>query len=335
MNRLPISGAFNDGYAVELYEKFRRDPASVDESWRQFFRFAESLAGREGPAAAQFDESLLRKVAGAGALLGAIERYGHLAVQLDPLGAPPLGAAELKAEFYGITEADLFDIPASALAGVETNTMRDRTTGTAADVVAHARSLYCSTIGYEFDHLEDETQRDWFRHAIEEKKITAPLTPDEKRLVLQRLTEVDGFERFLGLAFVNVKRFSIEGIDALVPMIDEAITRGARAGARSVVIAVAPRVRLNVLTPILGKPYQSLVEEFFGHHADTNSASGSGDVKYHLGYRTTRTVDEVGAVEIELMPNPSHLEFVNPVLEGVARARQRVEGGAPGERDEA
>ena len=329
MSTLPITGAFNDGYISELYETYRRDPGALDESWRQFFKFAESLSGARSDGA--IDESLLRKVAGAAALLGAIQRYGHLAVQLDPLGSPPLGAAELKPEFHGITEADLAEIPASALADAHTST---QLTGTAADVVHHLRELYCSTIGFEFDHLEEEAERDWFRRAIEERQITGPLTADEKRNVLQRLTEVDGFERFLGLAFVNVKRFSIEGVDALVPMIDEAIERGAHGGARSVVVGMAHRGRLNVLTHILNKPYQALFEEFLGHHGDTNSASGSGDVKYHLGYRSERHVEDIGVVELELAPNPSHLEFVNPVLQGAARAKQRVAAGAPGERDE-
>ena len=330
MSSLPITSAFNDGYVAEVYEAYRRDPASVDESWRQFFRFAESLGGARAGGAV--DEAFLRRVAGAAGLLGAIQRYGHLAVQVDPLGAPPLGAAELKPEFHGVTEADLREIPAGALADAHSGL---RLTGTAADVVQHLRELYCGTIGFEFDHLEEEAERDWFRREIEEGRVTAPLTPDEKRKILERLTEVDGFERFLGLAFVNVKRFSIEGVDALVPMIDEAIDRGARVGARSVVIGMAHRGRLNVLTHILNKPYQQLFEEFLGHHGDTNSASGSGDVKYHLGYRSERHIDDVGTVELELAPNPSHLEFVNPVLQGMARAKQRVDGGAPGERDEA
>jgi 2-oxoglutarate dehydrogenase E1 component len=329
MSSLPITSAFNDGYIAEVYDRYRNDPASVDESWRQFFRFAESLGRRTGSGVV--DEVLLRKVAGAASLLGAIQRYGHLAVQTDPLGAPPLGAAELKPEFHGVTEGDLHDIPAQALADAHRGV---QLSGTAADVVARMRELYCGTIGFEFDHLEEEAERDWFRREIEEGRVTAPLTPDEKRRVFQRLTEVDGFERFLGLAFVNVKRFSIEGLDALVPMIDEAIERGARVGARSVVIGMAHRGRLNVLTHILNKPSQQLFEEFLGHHGDTNSASGSGDVKYHLGYRSERQIPEIGAVELELAPNPSHLEVVNPVLEGMARAKQRVERGAPGARDE-
>jgi 2-oxoglutarate dehydrogenase E1 component len=326
MSALPITSVFNDGYIAEKYEAFRRDPASVDESWRQFFRVAERLAGSPtGPGA--YDASLLRKAAGAGALVGAIQRHGHLAVQIDPLGTPPPGAAELKPEFHGLTEADLAQVPASALG--------DEETGTAADVVHRMREHYCGAIGYEFEHIGDETEREWFRAMIESGQATAPLSPDEKKLLLQRLTEVDGLERFLGLAYVSVKRFSIEGVDALVPMLDEAIERGAGVGARHVVIGMAHRGRLNVLTHVMGKPYRALLEEFEGHHPDTNAESDTGDVKYHLGYSGHRDVPGIGSVVVDLVPNPSHLELVNPVVTGVARARQRVKGAAPNTRNEA
>ena len=132
MSRLPIAGVFNDGYVAQLYESYRRDQTSVDESWRQFFRLAEQLGGAP-PATGGIDASFLRKAAGAGALVGAIQRYGHLAVQLDPLGSPPPGAAELKPEFHGITDDDLRQLPASALG--------HESAGTAADVVARLRAL--------------------------------------------------------------------------------------------------------------------------------------------------------------------------------------------------
>jgi 2-oxoglutarate dehydrogenase E1 component len=326
MSALPITSVFNDGYIAETYEAYRRDPASVDESWRQFFRVAERLAG-SGTGQGGYDASLLRKAAGAGALVGAIQRHGHLAVQIDPLGTPPPGAAELKPEFHGITEADLAQIPASAL--------DDKETGTAADVVHRMREHYCGAIGYEFEHIGDETEREWFRTMIESGQATAPLSPDEKKLLLQRLTEVDGLERFLGLAYVSVKRFSIEGVDALVPMLDEAIEGGAGLGARHVVIGMAHRGRLNVLTHVMGKPYRALLEEFEGHHPDTNAESDTGDVKYHMGYSGHRDVPGIGSIAVELVPNPSHLEVVNPVVAGVARARQRVKGAAPNTRNEA
>ena len=318
---LPVTGPFNDGVIAELFEQYRRDPASVDERWRQYFRFAEQLSGTTTPAGPA-DATLLRKVAGAAGLVSAIQRYGHMCVNIDPLGTAPMGAAELAPEFHGITDQDLRQIPAAALGGTE---------GTAADFVAHMRKLWCSAIGFEYDHLEEELEREWFRRTIESQRLTAPLQTEEKRALLSRMTEVDGFERFLGLAFVNVKRFSIEGVDALVPMIDEAIARGADMGARYVVIGMAHRGRLNVLAHVMGKPYERLFQEFLGKHHQTNSASGTGDVKYHLGYRGERTTSG-STVALDLVPNPSHLEFVNPVLMGVARARQRVDGAR---RDEA
>jgi 2-oxoglutarate dehydrogenase E1 component len=318
MSGLPITSAFNDGYIAEAYEAYRRDPASVDESWRQFFRFAESLSGAAPGAAAAaaagggYGVDVLRKAAGAGALVAAIRRYGHFAVPIDPLGTPPIGAAELTPEYHGITEADLYDVPASALGESE---------GTAADVVAKRRAWYQGGLAYEFVHVSDEHERLWIRAQIEAGTFNAPLTNDEKMGLLRRLSEVEGFERFLGLAFVNAKRFSIEGVDALVPMVDEAIGGAARHGARTVVLGMAHRGRLNVLRHVMGKPAADLFAEFAGERVSPDP-NRSGDVKYHLGYRARR---ELGGAEValELVPNPSHLELVNPVMMGAARALER------------
>ncbi|OYV67178.1 MAG: hypothetical protein B7Z72_10065, partial [Gemmatimonadetes bacterium 21-71-4] len=281
MSGLPISSVFNDGYIAEAYETYRRDPALVDESWRQFFRFAESLSGiapAAGGAAGGQDAERLRKAAGAGALVAAIRRYGHYAVPIDPLGTPPHGAAELTPEYHGITEADLREVPGSALGESE---------GTAAEAVAKRRAWYCGGLAYEFVHVSDEHERLWIRQQIERGTFTAPLTAEEKKALLGRLTEVDGFERFLGLAFVNAKRFSIEGVDALVPMIDEAIARGAGSGARTVVLGLAHRGRLNVLRHVMDKPARDLFAEFAGERVSPDP-NRSGDVKYHLGYRSER-----------------------------------------------
>ena len=319
---LPEISVYNDGYIAELYQQYRRDSASVDESWRQYFRFAEQLGGTTpANAVAGADTSLLHKVAAAADLVSAIQRYGHMWVQIDPLGTPPPGAAEMTVEFHGITEAELRQIPGEALGG----------SGTGADVVERMRQLWCGAIGFEYDHLENDAEREWFRTTIESQRLTAPLSADEKRALLKRMTEVDGLERFLALAFVNVKRFSIEGVDALVPIIDEAIARAAQGGTREVVIGMAHRGRLNVLSHVMGKPYERLFQEFLGKHHQTNSASGTGDVKYHLGYEGRRRLPDGTTVALELVPNPSHLEYVNPVLAGVARAKQRGPGG---QRDE-
>jgi 2-oxoglutarate dehydrogenase E1 component len=310
---------FNDGYIAEQYEAFRRDPASVEESWRQFFRVAQQFGGSPATATTvAADPAYLRKVAGAAALVDAIRQYGHLAVQLDPLGSPPAGAAELTAEFHGITEADLALVPALAL-GFEV--------GSAADVTARLRDLYSSTMGFEFAHLGEEGERDWFRETIEREHLARYLTPEEKRETLARLSAVDGLERFIGRAWVNMKRFSIEGTDALVPMLDALINDAGHAGTREVVIAMAHRGRINVLTHILDKPYAKIFGEFDGKHAAASAESETGDVKYHLGARTERTLADGRVVGVQLVPNPSHLEVVNPVLTGLARARQRVTVG--------
>ena len=356
MNAFALTSVFNDGYIAEQFEQFRRDPGSVDETWRQYFRVAESLFASgaasapassngahavsaptvdrtsgaqpttEHPSVAQpsavADITTLQKAAAASALQAAIRNYGHFAVQLDPLGAAPPGAAELTPEFHGITQADLEALPGALL---------DARFPTVAQVIARKREVYSSHIGYEVWHLSEELEREWFRVSFREHKITRELSVDEKKAVLHRLNEVDGLERFLGRAYVGARRFSIEGTDMLVPMLDEVITECGRAGAREIVIGMAHRGRLNVLTNVMGKPYEALYAEFEGHH-EQHDETATGDVKYHLGYEGVRNVDD-HEVQLHLVPNPSHLEVVNPVVEGVARARQRVAGNL-GQRDE-
>jgi 2-oxoglutarate dehydrogenase E1 component len=323
MSSEPIASVFNDGYVAEAYESYRRDPASVDESWRQFFRFAESLGSTAVPpagaavagGATAVDTALLCKVAGAAGLLDSIRAYGHLAAEIDPLGTRPPGTPELTSEFHGLSEADLEAIPGDALNAPEP---------TAAETVKRLRQLYSSNVGFEFDHLGAATEREWLRHQIESGRVQQPLTTGEKKAILRRLTEVDGLERFLGRVYQGYKRFSIEGTDTLVPMLDVAIDMYAAEGAQEVSIAMAHRGRINVLAHILGKPYKTIFGEFEGKHSAGNAESETGDVKYHLGATGRRQVAGGREVVISLIPNPSHLEVVNPVLQGVARARQDV-----------
>jgi 2-oxoglutarate dehydrogenase E1 component len=329
MSSLPIMGVYNDGFVAELYESFQQDPDSVDESWRQFFRFAESLSPGTGEPAATTvaaDVTYLRRVAGAAALMDAIRIYGHFAVRTDPLGSDPAGAAELAPAFHGIAEEDLALVPAPAL-GFDM--------GTGADVAGRLRGLYQSNMAFEFDYLENEAERQWFRRVIEQEELRRHLSDEEKRRLLRRLTEVDGLERFIHRKYVNVKRFSIEGTDALVPMLDIAIHDASAGGAKEVVVGMAHRGRINVLAHILGKPYGTIFDEFDGKHADL-ALSETGDVKYHLGFESERGYEDGRRVCLTLVPNPSHLEVVNPVLVGLARAKQRQYGQADGapDRDE-
>ena len=337
MHSTAITSVFNDGVIADYFERYRQDPHSVDESWRQYFRVAEALfaTGAMGsgtsrasvaPSAAPSagtDLALLQKVAGAASLQQCIRDYGHYAVQLDPLGSPPPGADELAPEYHGLTDADLATIPGAALG--------DARFATAADLIRRRREVYSGPVGYEVWHLEVDAEREWFRAAFRAGVLTRELTADEQRAMLRRLHEVDGLERFLGRAYVGYKRFSVEGTDALIPMLDTIIEESGRSGATEVVIGMAHRGRLNVLTNVMGKPFETLFAEFEGRH-DHADENATGDVKYHLGYHGGRDVDG-HTVQLRLVPNPSHLEVVNPVLEGVVRARQRLEG-QPGQRDE-
>ncbi len=324
----PITtGAFNDGYIAEQFEAFRADPASVDESWRQFFRLAAQFSGvHASTPAGGVDPDLPRLAASAASLAQNIRIFGHLAVAIDPLGTSPLGAAELSPEFHRISAADLARVPAAALGYYD-----DPRFKTAADVIAMLRRRYSSRLGLEVMHLPDENERLWFRTILREEQLTRPLTADEKVAMLRRLTMVDGLERFLGRAYQGKKRFSIEGTDALVPMLDTAITEASEHGTRQVVIGMAHRGRLNVLTNVMGKPFENLFAEFEGRHVGAPDLE-TGDVKYHMGYEGSRVVPSGETVGLTLVPNPSHLEFANPVINGVARARQRL-GGTDGTRD--
>jgi 2-oxoglutarate dehydrogenase E1 component len=322
------TSAFNDGYIAEQFEAYRADPSSVDESWRQFFRLAAQFGGGTSATvatAAAADPDLPRLAAAAASLAQNIRIFGHLAVPLDPLGTSPLGAAELTPEYHNITAADLSRVPASSLG------YNDPRFRTAADVIAMLRRRYSSRLALEVMHLPDETERLWFRTILREEQLTRQLTAEEKIGVLRRLTQVDGLERFLGRAYQGKKRFSIEGTDAMVPMLDTAIAEASQHGTTQVVVGMAHRGRLNVLTNFMGKPYETLFSEFEGRHGAAPD-SETGDVKYHMGYEGTRTLPSGATIDLTLVPNPSHLEFANPVINGVARARQRA-GGTSSARD--
>ncbi len=230
------------------------------------------------------DDVLVEGVAAATTLIKAIRTHGHLAANLDPLGSEPVGDPALEAELLEppLTPELQARIPASVLrVGVEGETL--------ADVLPKLREIYCGTIAYEIEHISDHQERVWLQHAIESGRYREPLSADERRNLLERLTEVEGFEHYLKRAFLGQKQFSIEGLDVMVPMLDEAVELGVEWGAHEVVIGMAHRGRLNVLAHIIGRPYEELLREFEGERtieAIAASAEGaSGDVKYHLGSR--------------------------------------------------
>ena len=366
----------NVGYAQGLLEQYLENPEAVPEEWRSLFESGDSaivealpglarLVGHlkengapaeaaapetapEEPAPAAVaaavavpepepapavDEELVEGVAAATALINAIRTQGHLAADLDPLGSEPVGDPALEAELLEppLTPELQARIPASVLGvGVEGETL--------ADVLPKLRDIYSGTVAYEIEHISDHQARVWLRHAIESGRYRAPLSADERRRLFERLTEVEGFEHYLKRQFLGQKQFSIEGLDVMVPMLDEAVELGVEAGAHEVVIGMAHRGRLNVLAHIIGRPYGELLREFEGERtieAIAASAEGaSGDVKYHLGAVGRRTT-EAGDATVLLAANPSHLEAVDPVVEGVTRAEQTDRSSRAGTHDPA
>jgi 2-oxoglutarate dehydrogenase E1 component len=281
----------------------------------------QTVASVVTPAAAPVtDEELLQAVASGMALVDAIRSHGHLAARLDPLGSEPLGDPALEESELAVPlPLELQQrIPASILGvHVEGETL--------ADVLPRIREVYCGTIAYEIEHISDHAERAWLRRAIESGRFRRPLPPEERRGLLLRLAQVEAFETYLRRAFIGQKQFSIEGLDALVPMLDEAIERAAEGGAHEIVIGIAHRGRLNVLTHVVGRSYASILREFEGERTIdalvSDPEGGTGDVKYHLAASETRQT-KAGEVQVTLAANPSHLEAVDPVIEGIARAEQ-------------
>ena len=344
----------NAGYVELILDDYLENPDAVSSEWRALFesragdvlqthpalrRLVELADGNGGgngaavappPPAAEappapapapaLDDQLLGGVAAAMALVKAHRTHGHLAAHLDPLGSEPPGdpaldetrlIPQLTPELQARIPADLLRLY------VEGETL--------ADALPRLRETYCGTAAYEIEHISEHEQRVWLRHAIESGRYRLPPTVDEKKALLTRLTEVEGLELYLRRSFLGQKQFSVEGLDVMIPMLDLAIELAAEAGAFEVVMGMAHRGRLNVLTHILGKPYDYILREFEGERTleavTVDPEGGSGDVKYHLGTRATRNTAS-GSIGLTMCANPSHLEFVNPIVEGRARAAQ-------------
>src|SRR5690242_14938393 len=260
----------------------------------------------------------LKHVAAAMALVKAFRNFGHMAAHLDPLGSPPPGDPALDPGPLGLTPEIMSRIPADVL--------RIYVPGrTLAEAYPRLQETYCGTIAYEVEHIGSHQERLWLRQVIESGEHRKPLAPEERRKLLTRLTTVETLERFLHKAYLGQKRFSIEGLDVLVPMLDQTVELAGGSGARREVFGIAHRARLNVLAHNVGLPYETIFAEFEGgRHVEgtLTPEGGTGDVKY---YQCLDGVDLTAAgkpVNITLSPNPSHLEAVNPVVEGRARANQ-------------
>jgi 2-oxoglutarate dehydrogenase E1 component len=329
-----FSGA-NAGYVYELFERYQRDPASVDEATRRAFATwtpAEPITAfaPDEPASPDAAVSVQAGIA-AFNLAESIRRFGHLAAQLDPLGFhDPIGDPSLAPQSHGLTTDTLKKLPASIVSGPAAQGAAN-----AYQAIEELRKIYCSTTGHDYNHVFVPDERVWLRQAVESGQFRPPKDPIDGKELLDRITEVETFERFLHRTFPGKTRFSIEGLDMMVPILDEIVHDAAENGVQHVMIAMAHRGRLNVLAHILQKPYSQVLAEFKDPIPGTRlrvDLGWMGDVKYHAGARIEAKPDGLPKqVIISMPPNPSHLEAVDPVLNGMARAAATTaeQPGAP------
>ncbi len=315
----------NAGYILELYERYKKDPDSVAPDVKEFFsQWKPQVDGYEEATAVP-----LQKTVAVVNLAQSIRKYGHLAAQLDPLGSKPPGDASLVLDTYNLTTDDLRQLPAHLVGGPASEKASN-----AYEAIKNLREIYSSTTGYDYEHIHSPEERQWLRESSESRNFHPGVMPYSPKEVLQRLTRVEVFEQFFHKMFPGKTRFSIEGLDVLVPMLDFIIKLSGGVKMRNILIGMAHRGRLNVLAHVLKKPYSQILAEFKDPvrlQSIRYDLGWTGDVKYHKGAYTAVENGEVSDAVVTLAPNPSHLEHVNPVVEGMARAvGTRVDkSGAP------
>jgi 2-oxoglutarate dehydrogenase E1 component len=327
VSRTDAASAENGPELEALYSRWKSDPSSVDEQWNAFFAGFElgcqqpprrpgqpAVQNGASAAPAPFGDRL--KQAKVDALIGAYRRLGHQAAKVDPLNLRKHVVPELSLDYMGLTEADLdteFDFILSS----------QRTSMKLRDIVTLMQETYGGTVGVEYMHIEDFTIRRWLRDRIEAGSLrNDTLSNAEKKRVLGHLLEGELFEKFLHTRYVGQKRFSLEGSETIIPILDKIVEECPRHGVEQIIMGMAHRGRLNVLANILGKDYEFVFNEFAENYVP-GSELGDGDVKYHLGYESVVTTSTGSKIGISLAPNPSHLEAVDPVVEGKARAWER------------
>lgn len=333
----PLFGA-NAPFVEALYEQFLDDPGAVDSRWRDYFQsFKAPARGNSevarGPVEAEFREraraprqlaggdkgpSLAGRSAAAIRLINAYRSRGHLRANIDPLALDELPRIEdLTLGYHGLNKVDA-DTTFAGVSLPGSDSMR------LGDIVEALDDMYCGPIGFEYMHLSDPAERHWLRERIERPRARAGLAAEGRLNVLDQLIAAEGIEKYLHRRYVGQKRFSLEGGETLIPMLDDVINHSARAGIEEIVVGMAHRGRINVLINVLGKSPRELFDEFEGK-SEPKITDRSGDVKYHLGFSADIGTDH-GKVHVALAFNPSHLEIVDPVVEGSVRARQDRRG---------
>jgi 2-oxoglutarate dehydrogenase E1 component len=312
MTRASFATRANLDALEDAYRRWREDPSSVDESWRYFFEgFELASAGADGLSLAACNQTAIVR------LIDAYRDLGHFLARLDPLSEAKTTHTLLELSEFGLDETDLdrtFDT--SHFVGLARATLRE--------LIASLRETYCRTIGVEYMHIQDTHVRRWLQERMEPRRNQPNFSRRRKLRLLMDLHFAELFEKFLHTRYIGQKRFSLEGSETVIPVLDAIVDKSAATGVREIVMGMAHRGRLNVLANILGKPYDEIFNEFEENYLP-DSIDGDGDVKYHLGFSTDRTI-RGHIIHLSLTPNPSHLEAVDPVVEGRTRAKQHLHG---------
>jgi 2-oxoglutarate dehydrogenase E1 component len=350
----------NAGFVEDLQSRWAKDPSSVEPSWAEFFAsladapeavrqagapptwapraeaaprpdWLPAIDGLWPVVEAKLQRQIEQRVPSASPdevrsrtldslraimMIRAYRTRGHLKAKLDPLGLAVTDgdASELDPATYGFSESD-YDRPIflDYVLGMETATLRD--------ILAIVRRTYCSTLGVQYMHISDPAEKAWLQRRIEGRDKEISFTKEGKIAILKKLIEAEGFERFLARRYPGTKRFGLDGAESAVPALEQIIKRGGALGVQEIILGMPHRGRLNVLAAVMGKPYRAIFHEFQGGSSMPEDVEGSGDVKYHLGASSDREFDG-NNVHLSLTANPSHLEIVNPVVLGKARAKQ-------------
>jgi 2-oxoglutarate dehydrogenase E1 component len=299
----------------DYYKRWLADPASIEGSWRLFFEGYDLGADGRARLESAADGDTIRAQAAVTRLVDAYREYGHYLADLDPLKLSPRRDSHqfLELSPFGLTEADLDRVFYTKLDGGGFRTLRE--------LIAILRQTYCRTVGVEFMHIRDRAVRQWLLDRMEPVRNRPKLDLEAKQRIIYKLNAAELFETFLHKNYAGQKRFSLEGGEMLIPLLDTVIERSGAKGVREIVLGMPHRGRLNVLVNILNKPYGMVFNEFEGNVPQT--VAGDGDVKYHLGFSADYVTAENRTIHLSLTPNPSHLEAVNPVVEGRMRAKQR------------
>jgi len=317
MNRSTVANRWNLELLEDYYRRWQNDASSVDESWRNFFEgfdFAQSFGTTSGGPGAT-DQDAARAQAGVTRLVDAYREIGHYLADLDPLKLNPPRPTheELEPAAFGLTEADLDRVFYNTITNPSYVPLRD--------LIKVLRETYCRKIGVEYMHIRNPQVRKWLQERMEPIRNRPAYDLRKKRRIILKLNAAELFETFLSTHYVGQKRFSLEGGEMLIPLLDAIIERSSHSGVREIVLGMPHRGRLNVLANILNKPYGMIFAEFEENLPET--VAGDGDVKYHLGFSADHVTTDKHTVHLSLTPNPSHLEAVNPVVEGRVRAKQR------------